>query len=117
MAGEHDILPQCLEKWKAVEGHLAESPHFRSIVDKGEEQILTLNRAHAITMEDIKDIKKCLSDIKIWILTSAVAGLIILLGEAIYFGGQMKQLEINTDEIHELRDIVRPKPVTFKMGE
>jgi len=122
--GEHEILPHCVEKWKSVDTHLTESPHFRTVVEKGEEQILTLNKAHAQTMEDIKDIKLSLvklersfadriNNLQMWIMSSAIAGLLVVIGGLLYFGGQMRQLEINTKDIHELKDVIRPKSITF----
>lgn len=121
-------LDVCAEKWKSVDNHLKESVSVRSVVDKSGQQILTLEKAHEQTMEDIKGIYEKLTEIsitvqgsfnklQIWILTAAIMGLMTVIGGLMYFSGQMKQLEINTKEINEIREIFKPamKDVAEKM--
>lgn len=109
-------LPQCEKVHKDFEKHLEESIRYRSQSDRHDEQILTLNKSHEQTMRDISEIKTSLvtidkkvdekfNELKIWILSSAVAGLITLLGVAMYYGGDKKQIEIDAKRI----DIIETK--------
>lgn len=106
-------LPQCDMLRKAIEEHLSESKPVRLLVQKHEDQILTLNKAVDSSMSDIKEIKETLFDIekkvdrsnneiKIWILTMAVSSLVALLGVATYYGGDKQQLKDNTRRLDRI---------------
>lgn len=95
-----------------VSSHIRESVPVRLLVQKHEDQILTLNKAHDRTMEDIQEIKDDMkllrSDIlgiKVWILSAAVAGLLVVAGEALYFGGFLNQINVSAQDIKELKDM------------
>ena len=109
-------LPECKVKWEEVKKHHDDSVGVRTSVDKSGQQILTLEKAHEATMQDIKEIKSSIvsinkriddgfSGIKIWILTAAVSGLIVLVGEALYFGGVVKQIDVNTLRLNVLEEL------------
>lgn len=107
--GEHEVNAICAEKFRAlkeqVDNHVSEAPLFRDKATKAEAQILTLEKAQEATMQDIRDIKQELKDIKIWILSAAVAGLLVLVGEALYFGGVLKQVDVNTNSLKTLEEM------------
>lgn len=95
--GEHEVNVECALKHQ-----------------KHSDQIATLKEAEGSIVEDIAEIKSSLStldakvgskfsELKIWILSSAVAGLLVLLGEAIYFGGRMHQIDVDSTNISELQ--------------
>ena len=96
-------LPECkeiqCEMKHQITRHIDESIPVRENVAKHNEQIITLNKAHEATMQDIKDIKQALVRLERMILTAAIAGLLVLCGEAIYFGGYLRQVDINTNRI------------------
>ena len=52
-------------------------------------------------IEDIKEIKNDMSAVKIWIMSGVIAGLLVLIGEALYFGGYIRQIDINTQNIEK----------------
>ena len=104
-------LFQCDIK-RTMENHIMESVPIRDNVSKHCEQILTLNKAHEGVMQDIKDIKddlkvirEAITGLKVWILTSAVAGLISLIAVALYYGGDKKQIEVNTRRLDTLEEM------------
>jgi len=98
-------LPQCeqfqCEMKQTITDHIRESVPVRSNVDKHNEQILTLNKAHEAVMADIKDIKdeqklirNDILGIKIWLLGG-------VLSLAVIFAIPMFQLSAMTGEMKE----------------
>jgi hypothetical protein len=109
-------LPECevfqCTMRDTIAKHIEESIPVRMEVGKHSEQILHLNQYHASTMEDIKSIKddiKIMKDsilgLKIWILMAAVSGLVVLVGIAMWMGGDKKQTQVNTERLHELEEM------------
>lgn len=124
----HDApLPQCEQRWKDVDTHLQDSGRVRSNVDKSCQQILTLEKAHEATMADIRemrdDIKIIRNDIwglKVFILCSAISGLVTLVGVSVYYGGDKRQIEINTKRLDRIEAVFTPitiKPKTLGIVE
>lgn len=111
-----DRLPQCevfqADIAKKVDKHVEESGPVRLDVQRHDNQIVTLEKAHEETMKDIREIKDDLKKvrdniwaIKVWILSAAVAGLMVLLGEALYFGGYIKQADMDSQRILSLEEM------------
>jgi hypothetical protein len=112
-------LPQCEQRWKDVDRHMTDSLPVRTAVDKSCQQILTLERAHEATMSDIRemkdDIKVIRNDIwglKVFILCSAISGLVSLLGVSVYYGGDKRHIEINTKRLDKIEAVFLP--ITLK---
>lgn len=81
-------LPQCQVKWDEVKKHHEESIGVRTSVDKSAQQIFTLEKAHEGVMQDIRDIKNNITeikttlsdvknDIKVWVLGGIVGAMIV----------------------------------------
>jgi hypothetical protein len=95
MPPEHDVNMECAKAHQRYE-----------------DQILNLEEANLNIMSDIKEIRtkvdkvdENVTGLKVWILTSAVAGLLVLLGEAIYFGGMFQKIENDGNRISQLEEM------------
>lgn len=115
-------LPQCQDMANKLDRHIDESGPVRLEVQKHSDQVRTLEEARLASMEDAKVIKSTLvamdlkietknAEIKSWIQTAAISVLLILLGEALYFGGILKQVEINTKRLDQIEAAIRPVQV------
>jgi hypothetical protein len=115
-------LPECEEFQcniaKKVEKHIDESMTYRSRSDTQAHQILTLEKANEVVMQDIRDIKldikeinaaianieknqeTSMRDVKIWILGGMIAGIfsltVSIICGLVWIGGIAKQVDINT---------------------
>lgn len=117
----HDAQLEICRLDKArFERHMQDGEKFRDQITKHDHQILTIEKGMANTMEDIKDINNRLTcidkkiddrhnELRVWILTSAVAGLIALLGIALYYGGDKRQIEVNTKRLERIEEKVDGK--------
>lgn len=115
-------LPECkeiqCELKETINRHLAESVPVRSDVEKHNHQIKTLEEARLSTMEDIKEIKAGMAElkeyqkdlgasVKIWVL-SGIVGTVMAFAiptmMLFYNAGQMsKQLEITVQQVKDLK--------------
>ena len=122
MSPEHERNETCKKEFDSlheiINRHVEQSIPFRETQIQHNEQILTLNKAHAQNMESIKEIqinisliKESITGLKVWILTSAVAGLITLLGVAMYYGGDKRQIEVNTHRLDRVESIIDSRPI------
>jgi hypothetical protein len=118
-------LRQCEESWDDFKTHKAESVIVRSDVTKHNEQILTLNRAHEATMQDIKDIKHDLSSIKadilgikIWIL-GGVLGIAVTFAVPMYglisANGEVKEKIFRLEKLHPYGSMVSTQGTIMPM--
>lgn len=109
-----DPLPQCKIFQEEFREHVRESIPVRSTVELNHHQIDTLKSGVLSSMEDIKDIKKTLNHLERIIYGGVISGLIVLLGEAIYFGGVLKQAEIDTKRIDRIESSIYKDGVIMK---
>jgi hypothetical protein len=111
-------LPQCKKLHEDFYKHAEESTSFRNTVVKHDEQVLTLNRAHEASMEDIREIKEDIKGlrcdilgIKIWVLVGALTTMTTFaIPTAMLFydsGIKSNQLNKNTEDIKELKQTVK----------
>lgn len=114
-------LKQCAEiqcrMQNQIEKHIEESVNYRNMATKHDQQITTILAAQLSFSADVKEIFRAIADIRvaqtniqngmiiseqrirIWILTAAVSGLVVLLGTALYYGGDKKQIEVDGKRI------------------
>jgi hypothetical protein len=102
-------LPECeafqCNMKSAIEEHFKESIPVRRDVDVGKSQIITLEKAHEATMQDIRDIKESIIRLERTVLYSAISGLMVLVGVSLWLGGDKRQVEINTQRLSIIEEM------------
>ena len=73
----HEQLQECKHNWEEFKRHQRDSIPVRMDVSKHDSQILTLEQAHASTLEDIKAIRKDQGEIKVWVLGGILATIVV----------------------------------------
>ena len=114
---EHELSKLCVEKFRQIDEHIKDSPAVRDSVTKHGSQILTLEKAHTDTMENIKeikgdisvikaDMKDLMASVKIWVLSgivATVAAFAIPTMMLFYNAGRMQQqLDTNTERWNKI---------------
>lgn len=109
----HDeMTAQCKEFFDDFKHHKQESTLYREKAIKNESQLNTLKESQERIMNDIEMIKvkvekvdNNVTGLKVWILMNAVAVLVILLGQAVYFGNKFSQIDTDSIRIGDLERI------------
>jgi hypothetical protein len=111
--GDHEVAALCLEKFRQLDEHIAQSPDFRDKVVLHAAQIQTLKEAQEFNMEKIASIennieliKKDISGIQTWILVGVISFCLSIAGSAAAFiysyGTLNKEVSINTQRWNNL---------------
>jgi hypothetical protein len=99
---KHERDEICIEKFKQMDEHIKDSVPFREAVTKHNEQVLALERAHMVMVQDVKEIKEAIARLERTVMYAAIAGLMTLVGIALWLGGDKRQIEVNTARLDKI---------------
>jgi hypothetical protein len=109
MSEPHEMRGECSARLTAVERTAEAGAVCIAAAEVTKQRVGHVEKEVQSSMQDIKDIKTELGnirgglyEIKIWILCAAVAGLMTVCGQMMYYGGKLYQVDSHEKRIDKL---------------